>query len=634
MNLDENKNLKNRNNISINYGLNSQVNRNNNFKNQNKYNSDSIDEDEETVGNVHNKTNDYIKNGKNPKQIFSKEFYDELNFYGSPLNSNEKKSYVVSELNLTSNRKSRDNIKKIDLSCKLKNEKLDFSNYSQTNNNNNQNSNKCLNLTDDINTPTNPENSDLNKLNLTKVANQKTARSGSDNNEKKRNLNKNINSYSISNNVQNSRSTNNNSDSNMTNSHAFKKIPHSKNNNQTSYVSQIYSNKHNRPNLKSLDERENLKNYANSFIDPSPSSIDYSSNKIDFNYNSNAKNSPRYESKINQSAFINTNHILTYNHSSMKNNDCSQSIYNKISKSNLSPNSQKKLNYFNTDICDISISKRPKHNVNKGTNLNKDSIQSMEEKNINKFRYNPKLLDNEEEIYTFEKGNLSTMNFTENNKLKKEILYNDTSYNRNKKNNSYLNDQKNKNNFNDFSPKNYCNSKVNNMNSDYLCDDTNITNYNHNFTAYNENCDIEDIDDLSGNIYMNNTMNHFNCKDSSSNPISDTRGKKNTHNDSYISERNTFAKNRKNFQINHSIKNNISPRSINDSNYKNQNMEKLYNVNQGELTSRIYNNPQANLSKNNVYLETLYCGPENGNLDGTQNSAISSNLDLINFLFN
>jgi len=303
----------------------------------------------------------------------------------------------------------------------------------------------------------------------------------------------------------------------------------------------------------------------------------------------------------------------------------------------LSPNSQKKLNYFNTDICDISITKKLIHNIDKCINPKKDLIQSMEEKPTSKFRYNPHLLNNEDVRYLTERGNLSTRNLSDYNILKSETQNDDNKIKNN--NNSQRNEYRNRIDFpktiscfNDSSPRNYCNSKANNLNSEYLCDDTNITNYDHNFNAYNENCDVEDINDSCGNNYLNNTMNNLNYNNTNNNLIFDPRQKKNSNNHSCISERNILINQRKNFNIENSHNIDVSPKSINSLNY-NQTIKKS-EKDQGDFSSKINNNHQANFSKNNEYLETLYYGPDNSYLNGTQNSGISSINNLIcKFIF-
>jgi len=61
---------------------------------------------------------------------------------------------------------------------------------------------------------------------------------------------------------------------------------------------------------------------------------------------------------------------------------------------------------------------------------------------------------------------------------------------------------------------------------------------------------------------------------------------------------------------------------------------KKSNKDQGDFSSKINNNNQANFSKINEYLETLYYGPDNSYLNGTQNSGISSINNLIcKFIF-
>jgi len=633
----------------------------NDFENINnkKSNSDSIDEDEEKIGNINsNKNNDYAlhNNSKNHKQqIFSKEFCDELNFYASPSNSKEKKTYFVSELNQTSNTKGRDSNKQINLSSKNKNEILNFSNYSQSNlNNTNAFNSKKLDLTDVINSPNNLDNSEVNKLNFSNLTNHKTVRSGFDINEKKTNNNKNLSNNSMSNNIHNSRSTNNNSESHITSSNAYKKITLSKNKIENSISSKKEQDFLIRKNLKSTEERDRLKNYANSFIEHSPSAIDYTSNKINFNYNSNNKSSPRYDNKINQSAFINGNYNYNDFSNSHRENDTSKyntanknfHIYqtdfgnkNNISKSNLSPNSQKKINYFNTDICDISLNRKPKHNIlDKGIPLNNDkSLQETAGRHSNKIRVKQKSNENEEEEFTNTKANLSSRNLTSDyNAFKTDCAnYN---YKSNKKN-SFQIEFKNKielpqtlHNIKEMPTNNFVNKKTSKINSDFVNDETNITNYYPNLTGYNENFDLDGFNDSYGNSHMNNTMTY--THNTNGNCFENLKRNKNIQNNSYFSERNNVInKNRNNFKA---TKNNynicVSPQSVNGANMlTNKNGKKINrNLQHDYSTQKNYNDGMAS---NITYIDTLYYGGENSTLNRTQISGISSKSCYINFYF-
>ncbi len=623
---DKNKNINSFNNNYI-------VKKTNDNINSNKNHSDSIDENEETIGNF-NKTNDLSKQkifSNNSKQIFSKDFYDELNFYGSPQNSNDKKSYVVSELNLTSNRKSRDSIKKIDLSYKMKNEKLDFSNYSQAKNNNTIKNIKNLNLTDVMNSPSNFDNSELNKLDSTHTSNQKTSRSVYDLNEKKNNF-QNINKINMdinlmsNNNVQNSRSTNNNSESQITNSYNYKINNYTKNTNST--TSQINLNMQNKENIKLVDVRENLKNYSNSFVDRGPLTIDYTSNRIDFNYNSNNKGSPRYDNeRINQSAFIKTNYKYNHLNNSNKNEDNyshrnNEHQKNNFSKSNLSPNSQKKINYFNTDICDISITKKPRHILDKGI-IN--DYYPLPNTSNNKFKFNQKLFNNDEEENVTIQGNYSSRNVTKEYNVNGSDASASNKIPINKKNSQKSKNRKivdfpnNISCFEDNSPPQRVYSKhSNNMNSEYLCDDTNITNYNHNFTAYNDNRENEEFNDLNANNKLNNTMNNYYYKNNNPYGFDNSNKKiKSNNNHSYYKDRNNINVSNCLYKINKKDLNQIvSPHSINGTNY-NQTVKKINRNLQSDYSCQKNNQFIGIIPNNNGYLETLYQGQENSNLNGT-----------------
>ena len=331
-----------------------------------------------------------------------------------------KRSYIVSDLNLTSNKKSKDSFpKKLDLS-NLRKEKLDFNNFSQSHN---QNSN----LFNAIISPANHLKE--NNFNVNKIPNPNS----NSNNFPKNNIN-------------------------YINSH--------KN------INSIFSNSKNfYKKMNSLDDRENLKHFSNSLVNPSPQNVNYSANNIDFNYNTNSKKYPP------------RNNDLKYSNKELK-----QLTKKSINKSNLSPNSQKKINYFNTDSCDMSINRKPIHYVNNhesNTEFNRTSTNNNKNSK-NKFK-NSNYID--EDRYQTKMGNHSTRHTSAHNMIKFDNFHACKNNNHNISNNetsmyrSKIDFPHTISCFNDFSPKN------NAVNSEFAGNnDSNFSNYiNHNFTS---NCEV------------------------------------------------------------------------------------------------------------------------------------------------
>lgn len=447
------------------------------------------------------------------------------------------------------------------------------------------------------------------------------------------------------NNISNSRSTNINSESHITQSHnynnAFKTISNLKlnllNNDNDQMISQMNLNILNsqRPKINSVDDKENFKNFSNSFVDPTPKNkIDYSCNKIDFNYNTNTKTSPRYQNSNNHSAFINSD-INTYKKNCMN-------------KSSLSPNSQKKINYFNTDICDISINKKPIHNVERDDDNSNEISHKAQIKSSIKLRYNT--ISNENEDYLKENKkyrleNLSKKNNEKDNKLKK--------YNNKNLNNGDINNMSDINNrskieipntlscFDDFSPKNVNFRSTRNLDSEYANDEK-LKFQETNFTAFNNKYENDDSKNSGSLNIMNNTVigNYQNKRGNDKN-IYDKSFCKNINNNvshySYISEKNNkdyklklrnidFQNYMNKNQVNNIYENN-SPQSRNALNIKNLNRVNGVNFNISDNKNYLFSNV------NNNYIDSLYYGGDANTTNKTQISTISSKFIFLIFLF-